>query len=119
MRAEGLAEEKKAVIHSDEPKSDGNADVRLSAVNANANRNADQREPEAREGKRDLSMNLHADWRGEVLVLFFPLALHFAQFISGKTLQGNGHIHLVLQFVELVPKLFEGHVADRGLIAFL
>src|SRR5271155_3263365 len=70
-RGQRFAEKDEAVINQHEAKGDGHAYISFTPMNADAERNADERESEARERKRDLPVHLDADRLGQIISLFF------------------------------------------------
>ena len=59
-RGQGFAEDDEAVIDQHQHEGNGDADVGLAPVHADAEGNADERKAETREGKRDLTVHLGA-----------------------------------------------------------
>ena len=119
MGVEGLAQQNEAVVNRDEAQGDGDADVGLAPMNADSQRDAEQGKAEARERKGNLPMNLDANRGDQIFALLFPLPPGFTQFAAGKTLKGNRQIESVLEVVQFLPELGEGHVAEACLVAFL
>ena len=69
MFGERESEQNEAVVNQHEYDGDGESDIGLTALHADTQRNADERESKTRERKRHLPMYLHAQLRDDLIEL--------------------------------------------------
>ncbi len=66
-----MSHQHETVVNHHQSQCNGHADIGLAPMHPDSQRNADKREPETGELKRDLPVHRHPDWFNQIIPLLF------------------------------------------------